>query len=208
MAVRGTLLSDKIQRIIGINDERVPKTLIFDSINDTQKQIAQRLLCLEGSGNITTDANGAASLPSGFFRLKRLVLSDNNQIFPKEVDVENYDILQHLLFSNISTTIQYYKIWDGSITLFPNPGINTYTMFFYALPTTTISASVDPEVPDYMDDCLRFGALSDLWNYKEGEEAILLAQYWKRLFDEEMDRLEQMWRKTKTVFNTIQYHDV
>ena len=205
---RGQKLYERVAKIVGVSNPQVTEIDIFDSLNDTQDQICQRLFCLEKSATITTDINGTASVPTGFLRLKRIVMPDGTQIFPKELDVMEFDLLQHLLFTNISNTIQYYKIWNGVITLFPTPSIQSYTMYYYGLPTTDISASVEPEVPYWMDDCIRFGCTADMLVQLGDEKSLPKAQYWKQLYDEEVKRLLEVWRGTKTVSNVISYQDV
>jgi len=162
---------------------------------------------LEKSGTLTV-ASGSASVPTGFFRLKRIVMPDGTAIFPQEIDVQQFDTMQHLLFTNLANTVQYYKIWNGTITFLPTPANGSYTFYYYGLPTTDIATAVEPEIPAYMDDCLRLGALADVMMQINSKEAIAKAGLYKRLYDEEYDRLLRTWRATKTTSNTVVYQDV
>lgn len=204
---RSVKLYERIAKIVGVSNPQVTDVDIYDSLNDIQDQICQRLLCLEKSGTLTV-ASGVATVPTGFFRLKRIVMPDGTAIFPQEVDVEQFDTMQHLLFTNYANTVQYYKIWNSQITFFPTPTNTTYTVYYYGLPTTDIATAVEPEVPSYMDDCLRFGTTADMLVQIGDEKALAKASYWKQLFDEEMKRLMEVWRRTKTVSNQIYYQDV
>ena len=204
---RSVKLYERVAKIVGVSNPQVTDVDIYDSLNDVQDQLCQRLLCLEKSGTLTV-TSGVASVPTGFFRLKRIVMPDGTAIFPQEVDVQQFDTMQHLLFTNYANTVQYYKIWNDQITFFPTPTNTTYTVYYYGLPTTEIAIAVEPEVPSYMDDCLRFGCTADMLAQIGDEKALAKANYWKNLYDEEMKRLMEVWRRTKTVSNQIYYQDV
>ena len=210
---RSIKLYERIAKVVGVSNPQVTDVDIYDSLNDVQTQVAQRLLCIEKSGTLTV-TSGVASVPTGFFRLKRIVMPDGTAIFPQEIDVQEYDTFEHLLFTNIANTVQYYKIWNSQITFFPTPANTTYTVFYYGIPTTTIvgtptsASEVEPELPSYMDECLRYGALSDLLAQSNDDKSLAKASYYKQQYDEELSRLEKTWRKTKTVSNQIYYSDV
>lgn len=207
MSARIQKLRERIQKIVGVNDSTVTPVDIDDSLNDVQRTIAQRTLCLETTGTITTDSNGTANEPTGFYRLKYIQFADGTLLFPKEVDVREYDNLQRILFTNISTTVQFYKHWDGQITFFPNPAVQTYTIYYYALPTTTISSSVDPEIPEYMDEALQYGALSQLLLLKNDDANIIRADKYGNMFNEQLNLIEKFYRKSKTNSNEVYYHE-
>ena len=207
MSARIQKIRERIQKIVGVNDSTVTPVDIDDALNDIQRNIAQKTLCLETTGTLTVTA-GTASEPTGFFRLKYIQLPDNTLIFPKEVDAREFDNLQRVLFTNISTTVQFYKHWDGTFTFFPNPGTTTYTVYYYALPTTTISESVDPEIPEYMDEALMYGALSQILLYKNDADNFARADKYAKLFDDQLNLMEKMWRKSKTNSNEVYYQDV
>lgn len=208
MSTRITKLVERCQKIVGVNDASVTPVDIYDGLNDVQRQISQRLLCLEATSTITTNSSGVASEPTGFYRLKRIVMPDNTYIFPKEIDVEEYDVLEHLLFTNIATRVQYYKRWNGSFTFFPNPGVQTWAIYYYKNPTTTISASDDPEIPEYMDEALFYGTIAQILLYKNTPEAFAASKMYRDMHDREMKTLIERWRATKTNSNTIYYHDI
>jgi len=208
MSARITKLFERCQKIVGVNDPSVTPVDIYDGLNDVQRQIAQRLLCLEATSTITTNSSGVASEPDGYYRLKRIVLPDNSYIFPKEIDVQEYDVLQHLLFTDISTSVQYFKRWNGSFTFFPNPGVQTWTIYFYKNPTTTITSSDDPEIPEYMDEALLYGTLGQLLLYKNSAEGLAASKMYRDLYEREMKNLVDRWRGSKTNSNEIYYHDI
>lgn len=208
MSTRITKIYERIEKIVGVNDAASTSVDIYDSLNDVQRNIAIDTLCLESSSTITTNSSGVATEPTGYFRLKRIVFPDNTEIFPVELDVQEYDVIQHQLFTNISTTVQYYKRWNGSFTFFPNPGVQTWTIHFYKTPTSTIDASTDPEIPQYMDKMLEYGAITQLLLYKNDEASLAKAQMYTALYEGERARRIAEWRRTKTVSNEIYYHDV
>lgn len=204
---RSVKLFERVSKIVGVSNPLATDVDIYDSLNDIQEQICQRLFCLEKTGTLTV-TSGSATVPTGFFRLKRIVMPDGTAIFPQEIDVQEYDTFDHLLFTNIANTVQYYKIWNSTITFFPTPVNTTYTVYYYGLPTTDIATAVEPEIPSYMDDALRLGACADCLAQIGDDASLKKSMYWKEQFDDEMYRLERTWRATKTTSNQIYYSDV
>ena len=204
---RSVKLYERVAKVVGVSNPQVTDVDIYDSLNDVQDQICQRLLCLEKTGTLTV-TSGSATVPTGFFRLKRIVMPDGTTIFPQEIDVQQYDTIQHLLFTNINNSVQYYKIWNSTVTFFPQPTDGSYTVYYYGLPTTDIATAVEPEVPSYMDEALRYGCLADMFGQMGTDVGLKNSLFWKDQFDQELNRLEKVWRKTKTVSNQVYYSDV
>jgi hypothetical protein len=163
----------------------IPETLIYDIMGDYVTKMAQEFHCLETSSTLTVSSS-AASEPTGFLKFKQIELDTDLYIQPKEIDVKDYDILQRRDYTDPIQTPLYYKRWNGTITFFPAVTSDSYTAYWYTLPTTTPSATVDPETPAQYDKAIEYGAISEVAVMAGRND--LAGLYLKR-YEEEMDRI-------------------
>ena len=198
--ILGTMEQGSLKKVINL----LPPALIYEMLDKGQHRLATELLCLEKTTASLTVTSGVATEPTGFYRIKQIVLDSSESYQPVEVSVQDFDILYRSLLTSAQTPL-YYKRWAGSITFFPTPSDDTYTMHYYGRPTTSIAVATEPEVPAYMDDCILYYAVKELAPIAGRLD--LLAPY-TGLYNQEMDRCMRMWRRTKTEAGSIQYHDV
>jgi hypothetical protein len=209
---RSGALFGKVQFILGTADQSnlkriintVPPALIYEFLDKGQHRLATELLCIEKTTAALTVTSGVASEPTGFFRVKQIVLATSENYQPVEVSVQDYDMLTRSFLTSAQTPL-YYKRWAGSITFFPTPSDGTYTMHYYGRPTTAIAQAVEPEVPAYMDDCLLYYAVKELAPVANRPDLI---PTYNAYYAQEMERVMRSWRRTKTEAGVINYHDV
>lgn len=140
---------------------KIPESAIYDIIGDYATKIAQELYCLETS-SVLTVTSSATSEPTGFLKLKQIVLGTDLYIQPVELDVSDYDILTRNSYVDPVQTPLYYKRWAGTITFFPAVASDSYTTYWYTLPTTVPSSTVDPETPAQYDKAIEYGVISEV----------------------------------------------
>lgn len=187
------------QGSLSLLQKTVTPTQIFDLAQEAQRRLATELLCLEKDATVTF-TSGVGAEPTGFYRLKQIQLPTTQTWQPTEVSAEQYDDLLRGYFSGGQTPAWFWR-WNGSIRLFPVPATGDYTVYYYGIPTTTISVSVDPETPSYMDDALMFYAIREL-AVAAGKND--LVGFYGKMFESERDRLQGMWRKSKSVLLEIE----
>lgn len=198
----GKILS-KVHYILATYDQgkltdllnNLPIQFVLDVLQNGQTRLAADLLCIEKSGTLTT-VSGVASEPTGFYRAKLVKLPTGQWLQLNEVSVPDFDLLERNVIGTAEQTPLYYKRWAGSITLWPTPADTSYTFYYYGVPSTTVSSSVEPETPTYMDDALCF------WTVKELSAVVnrmdLMGAY-EAKFTAETERAMRMWRGTKTM---------
>lgn len=200
---RTTGILGRVRLRTGLDTKKYPDSLIYSTIGLAAQELAERILCLEQSGTITIDANGDASTPAGFYRLKQIVMPTNVRFQPTELDPQRFDLVKRQLFSAATTYVQWYKIWGNGATIsfYPVPAIATWTILYYGLPTTTPSASVDPETPARMDRMIEYYVCSDILPIDQSVP-------FRALYNQELEREFLSQRRTKTVNNQISYIDI
>jgi hypothetical protein len=140
---------------------QIPEDLIYDLIGDSAMNIAQDTLCLEKllTVNVT---DSEIQEPDGFFRPKLIQISSNLSMQLVELDVEDFDALSRYTFAGTAQTPLYFKRWNGVITLNPTVASGDYPIYYWAIPTTEPSRTVDPETPIYMDNAIVYKCVAEL----------------------------------------------
>lgn len=198
-------IHDHIRLIVGReNIDKIPQQLIYNKIQDWQIRIAEEFLCIESSGTLSvTSGDESYSEPSGFYRMKLVSLPDGQSIIPYEVDYMEYDGMKRTL-STIEQNPMYFTRWDGVIYFYPTPsGSGTYTVYYYATPSTTVSTSVDPETPQRFDRLIEYGVILEFLPIINPS----LMPIYQKFFDDERTRALRTQRSTHTVPLSITYHE-
>jgi hypothetical protein len=177
----------------------IPQLAIFDVAQEGQKRLAADFLCIEKSASVTF-TSGSGAEPTGFYRLKQIKLPTTQVWQPTEVTGEQYDDLLRGYFSGGQTPSWYWR-WGGNILLYPVPSTGSYTVYYYGLPTTTISTSVDPETPSYMDEALIFWTVKELADGAGKKDMIGL---YEGKYRAELERLRDVYRRSKTVLLEVE----
>lgn len=180
--------------------QRVPDTLFFDTMGEIATRLCEDTLCLEKSTAVLAVSTSAASEPTGFYRGKLIVMPSGYSLQLRELSVNDFDLLTRPTTTTAGQSPLYYKRFGGTITFYPTVASATYTMFYHGIPTTTPSASVDPETPSFMDKCIEYGTMAELSSMMgdQTKYAIYMDKY-----ERERVRAMQSFRKTKTVAYTI-----
>jgi hypothetical protein len=204
---RSKQIKERVRFVTGLDELGMSDPLLYGIMGDRANLMAQETLCIE---KITTSlvisaTDGTGTLPTGYFRAKQLQLPYSIRIQPTEIDVNQMDFLKRQLISPALNIVQWFSIWNGVITLWPNPGAQTYTLLYYVVPTTTPSGSVDPETPQYMDETLKYGIAAEamLYQKKYDENARFVA-----LYEQEKERARLTQRRNKSLSNVIAYQDL
>lgn len=205
---RTKLIRDRCRAFYGLVNGSIPNSInldlyIYDTIDAIQKRIAEETLCLEVEANLSI-ADSIAAEPSGFYRLKFVELpSSSTNFIPDEVDPLEFD---HLTRTAVDSPLGYYwfKRWDGNIEFFPRPGTATWSIHYYAVPTTNVSASVDPETPSIFDKAIEYGVLADVAPTTAKPAA---GGVYADMYGREFERARSAYRRTKTVGLSIYQDD-
>ena len=172
----------------------LPEAVIYDKLDEAQHQIASDLLCIEKSGTLTM-SSGSASEPSGFYRLKQIVLPTSQTVQPIEVTASEYDDIIRKYTTNTGQSPIFYWRWAGSIKTYPNLSDGSYTVYYFGVPTTTIAYGTEPETPTYMDRALLFWAVKECAMMVGRAD---LATMYDERYDRERSSCLKRWRGTKT----------
>jgi hypothetical protein len=140
---------------------KIPEETIYDIMGDYAMKVAQETLCLENSSTLTI-VNSTTTEPSGFLRLKLIELDENLSLPLVEIDLEDFDGLSRYDFAGTAQTPLYYKRWNGTITLNPDVATGSYPVYYWGVPTTTPSSTIDPETPAKFDKAIEYGTLSEV----------------------------------------------
>ena len=180
------------------------ESLIHGAINDFQRRIAEEALCVETSANLTV-SSGTTSEPSGFFRFKLIALPSGQTLQVEELDLTEYDYITRYSPTSFPQSPIYFKRWAGTLTFYPTPSNATYTGYYWKIPSTDVSTSVDPETPAIFDKAIEYGVLSDIAALVRKPDLIKI---YHPLFLEELERVKSSWRRTKRGSYDIYYHDL
>ena len=184
--------------------KNLPPTFFYDKLQQAQTRVAAEFLCIEKKSTTITMTSGVVTEPTGFFRMKQFVLSSTDYCQPVEISVQDYDSLTRAYFT-AGQAPQFFFRWAGSMTFYPVPTDATYTMYYYGIPTTTVSTIIDPETPAYFDECLLWYVL------KEAADVIgradLASQYHGK-YERSREDIMGMWRRTKTESTAIMFRDI
>jgi len=182
----------------------LPEAIIYDKLQRGQEHLAQDLLCIEKKKTDLSVSSGAATEPTGFYRMKQLVLPSTQYCQPIEIDVQDHDRLTRNYFT-AGQKPQFYFRWNGTITLYPTPSDGTYTMYYYGVPTTQVSQSQNPETPQILDEALLYFGIKEC---APVAGRLDLVPAYEQKYVVEKERAERAWGRTKTLDTSIVYHDV
>ena len=208
---RITKLRSQIQLYLGTMNgnglsnvmENLPSQIVYDVIQRGQTVLAEEFLCIEKSTTVTFTSS-VGSEPSGFYRLKQLVLGSGESLQPVEIDVQEYDQLTRSIYAAGIRPFTYFR-WNGSITIYPSITDGSYTIYYYGTPTTTVAVAVNPETPAYMDEALLYFALKELSQIAERPDLVML---YEGKWEVERERVRGSWMRSKSIRNVIHYHDL
>jgi hypothetical protein len=198
-------ITDRVQLLLGLKDFKLADVNVYGQIDDAQRRLCEELLCLEKSTAALAFTSGAASEPSGFYKIKQLVLSSTAVYQPTEVSVEDYDAITRQSPTTGFQTGEFYKRWGGTITTYPALSNGNYTMYYYGIPTTNVTTSVDPETPAILDKCIEYLVATELAPYVGKQD--LIAGF-GIAYSQELERVRHSWSRTKPSGYNVVYHDV
>jgi hypothetical protein len=201
---RSKKIRDRIQLLLGVDEAKLAPVNIFGQIDDAQRQLCEELLCLEKSTAVLAFSSGAASEPSGFYKMRLLVLGDGVSIQPVEVSVVDYDMLDRTSPTVGFTDGEFYKRWGGTITSFPSLDDGNYTMYYYGIPTTNAGSGVDPETPSILDKAIEYLVTREVAPLVGKGDGVA---FYSQLYDQELARVRQSWKRTKPSGYEITFHD-
>lgn len=217
---RGQLILSRVKLSLGeFDNNKFNDDLVFYMADQITRDIAEESLSIEKSASLAVVANTAdydltLLTPSGgnagcFYRLKLIELPQSVKLQPIEIDVVTYDQLKRLFFTSSSSSAYvqiFFKIYNGTtLSFFPFPQSNqTYTIWFYALPTTNISKTVAPEVPQEFDRAISYGVIAELAPQLGKPD---VAQAFSEKYANEYTRAYGAWRRVKSYPNQIAYTD-
>lgn len=181
----------------------LPLTVIHDQIQRAQTILAEETLCLESTGTLTVSSNSATQ-PTDFYRLKLIRMPSLQWYQAQEIDVGEWDQISRLIKFAVGT--QWYYRWNGTIKFYYNLADGSYDVYYYALPSTTVSTSVDPVVPAYMDNALTLFAVKELLPIAGKADR---AGFYEAKYREEMERVMRSYRRSKgSIRNKVHYWDI
>lgn len=186
---------ERVRLFTGIeNIDKIPDSLIYFTIDDFQKKLAEETLSIESSANLSI-ISGVVAEPVGFYRLKFIQIAGTAiKLIPKEITLEEYDLLNRYYLGLAGSLTQYFfKRWGGTLTFYPSPGTVGWTGYYYKLPSTNVSISIDPETPARYDKVLEYGTIADLSPLAGREPTYYLAR-----FEKELDDAKASQARTKT----------
>lgn len=193
----------------GVND------LIFALATAKMIDIAETYCCVEATGTLAVVANTAdydltsfdsGTTQSGFFRKKLLSPPMSSRATIQEQDVNEWDFQKRYGRVTTGLPLFYIKIFKNILTFNPTPtATESWTLYYYKSPTTTISKSVAPETPSSFDSAIACDVAAHLWAQKGNEKASLM--YATKAANEEARGVES-WRARKTEAIQITYEDV
>jgi hypothetical protein len=200
---RSDQIKDKVRLITGVDNARVPDSQIFVYIDEAQRYICEEVLCLEVSASLAiVSGTSTYDMPAGFYRLKSLNLTSTKLIPIREVDQEELNYLKKNYVGFAGQTPSWFSIfgYDASmnqqIEFYPTPNANeTYTVKYYAIPSTNATTLIDPETPARFDVLIEFRIMATLFPIQSKFQE---ATYYWGLFYDELKRAKSSWRRTKT----------
>lgn len=189
------------------DDLKMPSDNIFFIATEKQRDIAETYMVLESSMDLSIVANTAdydltgGSVPTGFFRKKLIAPPSGSRSIIFELDVNEFDFYKRYTRVSTGLPIWYVKIWQGTLTFFPTPtATETWKLFFYKSPITTISKTVAPELSSSFDSAIVFATVMELDP----------AQFEKYLplYEQALERAINSYRATRTEIMQLTYRDV
>jgi len=205
---RSKKIKDRIKLITGISNTEMPDSMIYSIADTIVERIAEETLSIQRNDTLAI-TSGVASEPTGLFRIKIVVMPSSTYLQPIEVDAITFDEYSRVSPVSSSFIPKIYKRWiDTSgikkLTFFPSETA-TYSILYYAIPTTNISSSIDPETPTKYDNLIYYGVLSELLPIKGKLD---IATYDRGLFINELETSKNLQRKEKSTTNLISFYDI
>ena len=205
---RSKKIKDRIKLITGISNTEMPDSMIYSIADTIVERVAEETLSIQKNDTLTV-TSGVASEPTGLFRIKVVVMPSSTYLQPIEVDAITYD--EYTRVNPISSAFvpKIYKRWVDAneakkLTFFPSETA-TYSILYYAIPTTNISSTIDPETPTRYDNLIYYGVLSELLPMNGKLD---VATYYRGLFINELEVNKNLQRKEKSTTNLISFYDI
>lgn len=213
MATRGEKIYSRVwNKLPQELRKEIAPSKIFAVATEVSKTIAEEFTCIESSVSLPIVANTASydlttisGSTTGFFRLKLIAPPTTSNTKFTEFDSDSFDNLERYSSTTIQAYDQYFKIWDDTIKFYPTPTSSaTYTIYYYKIPTTTISTSVSPETPQQFDNAIILGTLEELLASDFGD----LSDKYSMKYMQSKSECFLNWRNTKTTSHNVVYRDV
>lgn len=203
---RSKKIKDRVKLILGVDTE-ISDSGIYSIADTITQNIAEETLSIEKNASLSV-VSGVADEPNGLFRIKIVVMPSSTYLQPIEVDVITYDEYSRVNPISSAFVPKIYKRWVNTsgvnkLTFFPSETA-TYSVLYYATPSTNISDSIDPETPSRFDNLIYYGVVSELLPIKNKLEE---ATYFIQLYKQEIELVKNSQRKKTAVSNIIQYYD-
>jgi|WetSurMetagenome_2_1015567.scaffolds.fasta_scaffold467362_1 hypothetical protein len=156
-----------------------PKS-ILDSLNRTQRRIAEEAMCIEDSTDITVDSENC-DFPDGMIHER--VLIPSGSVALRHIDMSEVDKLKRGAQSSESTSdsMQFYYKWQGQFGFLSAYGTaptseSTITVYYWRYPSTSeeMTETKDPVLESLWDTALYYGAVSDLTADQKWEGKFLM----------------------------------
>jgi hypothetical protein len=186
------------------------ETIIIDSqdldsitIHSSEDNTLVKFMCVQYSAGGLTPSQTLD--PSGFFRLHYIELPQSFQFQLQELSPITRDATNRaLLFPFTSQNPSAFSILADVITFYPSVGSSEdYTLHYYKVPTTNLSASVDPEITSSFDTALYYGAVAELAPSVDRD----LFVPFNTKYEMEIDRAKELQGTRKSYEGSVVYHD-
>ena len=195
---RSDKIRDKVKTITGLTETYIQDVLIFLLLDEVQRDVAEETLCIESSGTLTIVASTASyAEPTGFYRSMKLALPSTMIVPITEIDYDEYDRISKVSTTSASQSPIYFTRWAGNVIFYPTPSTSgTYTWYFWKIPSTTTSTSIDPETPARMDTLLFYGVMYKILPHKQDFKG---AEYYRSLYETELLKEKKRQRGSKSM---------
>jgi hypothetical protein len=137
---------------------------------------------------------------TGFYRINFIELTTG---YTQDLKQVNRGMLKWLKLNggDPKTVPTHFSVYDNSVEFWGTPDkAGTYTVHYYKVPTTTISALVNPETPERFDPIIKYGTICELAPMIGKYD---LATYYENKLKEEMQGGTGKQELTKSQFNKI-----
>jgi hypothetical protein len=202
---RSTKIIDKAMLVVGQNNPVASDVLLYKVATDVSRRIAEETLSIETSDTLSITASETDyDEPSGFYRLKALHTPGSTLFGTQEVDRSELDTIEQNTPNLGGGTICFAR-WGGQMRFYPQPSAGTYTLYYYGLPTSTMSSSSEPETPSYQDDLIFYGLMCEILPLVGKFDMV---QYYESKYGQEFQRCLNSHRRTKTTSLEIYPHEV
>jgi hypothetical protein len=187
---RSQKIRKHVQRVIGNIGSTFEgvQSLIYETMNRIQTQIAEDCLCLEGSEDISVGGEQELyDFPDDFINERKLVV-DGGSIPLTLITLDKVEELKRAVGENpdwVSDTPIYYYRWGNQFGFLGangavSSGDTTIKIYFWRVPDETeqMSDNHNPALSQMWDTAIRLGTLADLTGSNE----------WQKKFEFELAR--------------------